>query len=409
MEKLSWFNEARYGMFIHWGAYSVAARGEWVANRERIPFDEYKERHVDNFHAEKYDPAAWAELAKEAGMRYAVLTTRHHDGFALWPTETNDFHAGNIGPKRDLVGPFVEAFRRVGLRVGFYFSPAAWYHPDYPGAYFRSWPGNNDWKSEGARLRFIAFYRAQLMELMTRYGKIDYLWYDGCIPDNLQSGEVNEELLRLQPGLLINERNGEPWHVRISEQAIRPAAPGVAWEACMTLNENWGYHAGDTNWKSPRQVIQMLTETASKAGNLLLNVGPKSDGTIPAESVRILRESGAWLRRNGESIYASSRAPFSFNNWGRVTTRGNNVYLHIWNSTGADLCFAEIKNRVHSAKFLDGGDPVAFEQKGERLFLRDLPVPLPDPIATTIVLEVEGEPEAITPETTFWIPGEPAT
>ena len=405
----NWFHESRYGMFIHWGAYSVAARGEWAANRERISKSDYSALCVDRFHAENYDPSAWAALAKEAGMGYAVLTARHHDGFALWPTDAGDFHAGRVGPKRDLVGPFVEAFRRAGLKVGLYYSPADWFHPDYPGPYFRDWPGNSDWSSDEARLRFIAYYRAQLVELMTRYGKIDYLWYDGCIPDNLQSREVNEEILRLQPEILINERNGEPWHVSISEQAIKAAKPGVAWEACMTLNDNWGYHAGDANWKNPRQVIQMLTDTASKAGNLLLNVGPRPDGTIPAESVDILRKSGDWLRRNGESIYGSSRSPFTWSNWGRVTTRGTNVYLHIWNSTGKDLCFAEMKNRVISAKLLDAGIPVAFEQKDNRLFLRGLPVPLPDLIATTIVLQVEGEPEPITPQTSFWIPGEPAT
>jgi alpha-L-fucosidase len=235
-----------------------------------------------------------------------------------------------------------------------------------------------------------------------------YLWFDGCIPENLQSTEANEEMLRLQPHLLINERNGSPWHVKVSEQAIKPAAPGVAWEACMTLNDNWAYHGGDKGWKSPRQVVQMLTETASKAGNLLLNVGPKADGTIPGESAAILREAGDWLRRNGEAIYASTRSPFTWSNWGRVTTHGNKVYLHVWNSPGTELCFAEMKNRVLCARFLDGGGNVACEQRGERLLLRGLPCPLPDPIATTIVLEVEGEPEPITPQTSFWIPGEPA-
>jgi alpha-L-fucosidase len=409
MNNTHWFHEARYGMFIHWGAYSVAARGEWVANRERIPIEEYSRLYAENFRAENYDPAAWAVLAKDAGMGYAVLTTRHHDGFALWPTKAGEFHVGNIGPRRDLVGPFVEAFRAAGLRVGFYYSPANWFHPDYPGPYFRDWPGVNDWKSDEARRRFIAYYRAQLRELMTQYGKIDYLWYDGCIPDNLQCAEANEEMLRLQPHLLINERNGKPWHVQISEQAIKPAAPGVAWEACMTLNDNWGYHAGDTHWKKPVQVIQMLTETAAKAGNLLLNVGPKADGTIPEESAAILREAGAWLRRNGESIYNSSRSPFTWNNWGRVTTRGNKVYLHIWNNTGPELCFAEMKNRVQSARCLDGGEAIAFEQKADRLVLRGLPVPLRDSLATTIVLQVEGDPETLTPQTSFWIPGEPAT
>ncbi len=391
-------------MFIHWGAYSVSGRGEWVANRECISFDDYCRQYASNFDAKAYDPDAWAALAKEAGMGYAVLTARHHDGFALWPTRTSEFHAGNIGPKRDLVGSYVEAFRRAGLRVGLYYSPADWFHPDYPGAYFRDWPQTKDWKSKEARLRMIAYYREQLRELMTWYGPIDYLWYDGCLPEDLRSREVNEEMLRLQPELLINERNGEPFHVKICEQTIRAPESTVPWEACMTLNENWGYHAGDQNWKSERQVIRMLTETAAKAGNLLLNIGPRGDGSIPEETSRILRASGEWLRRNDSSIRNTSRSPFTWFNWGRVTTQGNRVFLHIWNTTGSELCFAEIRNRVHSAAYLDDGTPVAFEQNEKRLLLKGLTSPLNDPIATVIVLEVEGEPEALTAQTTFWIP-----
>lgn len=402
----AWFNEARYGLFIHWGVYSVAARGEWVRNRERIPQEEYVRLYAENFHADRYDPAAWAALAKEAGMGYAVLTTRHHDGFALWPTKTDGFHAGRIGPKRDLVGPFVEAMRAAGLKVGLYYSPADWHHPDYPGATFRDWPAVKDWASPEARDRFIACYRAQLVELMSNYGKIDYLWFDGCIPDDLQRREVNEELLRLQPHLLINERNGPPSHVKVSEQAIlAPKDRSALWEACMTLNDNWGWHAGDTHWKNAYEVIKMLCETAKDGGNLLLNVGPKPDGTIPGESMRILREAGEWLRCNREAITNSERCPFSWNNWGRITVKGGRVYLHIRNGTGPELCWAEMKNKVISARWLRGGAPVAFEQKGERLFLRGLPVPLPDRLANTLVLEVEGEPEPLTPQTSFWIPG----
>jgi len=401
----SWFNEARYGMFIHWGAYSVAARGEWVINRERLGRNEYSRLYAENFRAENYDPALWAALAKEAGMGYVVLTARHHDGFALWPTRTDDFHAGRIGPKRDLVGPFVEAMRSAGLKVGLYYSPASWHHPDYPGPYFRDWPAGTDWPSDAARERFIAYYRAQLLELFSNYGKIDYLWYDGCIPSNLQSRDVNEELLRLQPDLLINERNGPPFHVKNSEQAIVPPKENVPWEACMTLNENWGWHAGDDHWKSAFEVIKMLTETAANAGNLLLNVGPRPDGTIPDESARVLREAGSWLRRNGDAIRHSERSPFTWNNWGRVTVRGSNVYLHLRNSTGTELCWAELKNKVRSVRWLDGGAPVEFQQVGHRLILKGLPVPLPDPIAATIVLEVDGKPEPITRQTSFWIPG----
>jgi alpha-L-fucosidase len=403
-----WFNESRYGLFIHWGAYAVAGRGEWARNRERIPQDEYSRLYAGNFRAENYEPSEWAALAKEAGMGYVVLTTRHHDGFALWPTKTGGFHAGRIGPKRDLIGPYVGAVRAAGLKVGLYYSPADWSHPDYPGAFFRDWPGVHDWTGPGARERFIACYRAQLVELMSNYGKIDYLWFDGCIPDDLQSREVNEELLRLQPHLLITERNGPPSHVRVSEQAIRVPKDDVPWEACMTLNDNWGWHVGDDHWKNAAEVVRMLTETAAGGGNLLLNVGPKPDGTIPPESVQILREAGAWLKRNAESIRGAERSPFTWNSWGRVTVKGNRVYLHIRNGMGSELCWAELKNKVKRAWWLDGGATVAFEQKGERLFLRDLPVPLPDKLASTIVLEVNGKPATLTEQTTFWIPGEPA-
>jgi len=401
----TWFDQSRFGLFIHWGAYSVAARGEWLANRERVPKEEYIRRYVDHFHAEAYAPEDWAALAVEAGMGYAVLTTRHHDGFALWPTETSDFHAGCLGPKRDLVGPYVEAFRKAGLKVGFYFSPADWFHPDYPGSTFRDWPGENDWTNEEARLRFIDYYRQQIRELLTNYGRIDYLWYDGCIPSNLQSCEANEEALRLQPHLLINERNGPPFHVHVSEQAIKPGPIGEPWEACMTLNDNWGYHAGDANWKSPGRVIQMLTETAAGAGNLLLNVGPRADGTIPTESVKILREVGGWLRRNGESIHGSARSPFPWITSGRVTTVAGRVYLHLWLGTGKEFCYAELKNRVLTARLLDSGQDVRFEQNGDRLILHDLPDLLPDRITTTIVLEIEGDALPVSAQTTFWIPG----
>lgn len=408
-ENFTWFDQSRYGMFIHWGAYSVAARGEWVRNREHIPQEEYSRLYAEKFLAEKYDPAEWAALAKAAGMGYVVLTTRHHDGFALWPTQAGDFNAGRIGPKRDLLKPFVEAMRAAGLKVGFYFSPADWSNPDYPGPFYRDWPRPPNWRSPDARAHMMDYYRRQLVELMTNYGKIDYLWYDGCIPADLASPEINEEVIRLQPHILINERNGPPCHIRISEQAINPPKKrDVRWEACMTLNDNWGWHAGDANWKSAREVVKMLCETAAGGGNLLLNIGPRADGTVPEESVRILREAGAWLNRNATAIRGCERSPFTWNNWGRVTVRGSRVYLHIRNSTGRELCWAELKNKVLSARWLDGGAPVAFEQNGDRLFLRDLPVPLPDPLTSTVELEVEGTPAPITPQTTLWIPGEAA-
>jgi len=400
---VAWFNEARFGMFVHWGAYSVAGRGEWVLNRERIPYDEYIEKYVNNWKAERYDPRSWCRLAKAAGMRYMLVTTRHHDGFALWDTKTSDFNAVKMGPKKDLIRMYADAARAEGLGVGFYYSYADWHHADYPGACFRDWP--DGWHDEAKRRRFSQYYRAQIDELLTNYGKVDIFWYDGCIPLSGDGAEVNRRIKELQPGILVNDRNGEPYDFRECEQAIRVPKPGLAWEACFMLNDSWGYHAGDRHYKTPHEVVRMLTETAAGAGNLVVNVGPKPDGTIPAESSRILWQVGAWLKTNGEFLYGSTRSPFSWNNFGRLTTKGNKVYVHIFHGTGRELCIAEIANKVLSAKFLATGKSVAFDQQGERLFLRGLPARLPDPIDTVIVLEVDGESRAITPQTSFWIPG----
>jgi alpha-L-fucosidase len=405
MPSLDWFHQSRFGMFIHWGAYSVAARGEWVLNREKILLGEYRTRYAEQWKAEKYDPAAWCALAKEAGMGYLVLTTRHHDGFALWDSEVNSFNAARIGPRRDLVAAFADAVRAAGLRLGFYYSPAAWAHPDYPGPYFRDWPDEKDWKDEASRKRFIAYYRAELRELMTGYGQVDYLWYDGCIPGGLEGTETNEELRRLQPEMLINERNGAPFDVHICEQAVRPAAPGQAWEACLTLNANWAHHAGDSDYKTPKAVLELLFATSTLSGNLLLNVGPKADGTVPEESVRILRETGAWLKRNGAFLPHSDRTPFGWNNTAKVTVKENRIYLHFLCDPLGKFCWVEVKNKVLAARFLATGTPVCFRQEGAYLHLENLPVPLPDSPVTTIELEVEGKPEAIAPPTSFWIPG----
>lgn len=399
----TWFNEARYGMFIHWGPYSTAGRGEWIMNRERISVADYTEECVRPWKAEAYDPASWARLAREGGMRYVVLTTRHHDGFCLWDTRTTPFNAARLGPGRDLLRPFVEAVRAEGLKVGFYYSVADWSHPDYPDAFARDWP--QAWPDEAARRRFIAFYRSQLEELMTGYGPIDLLWYDGCIPSPTDGEEVNAFVRSLQPGILINNRNGGAWDFHCCEQTVKPAPAGTDWEACMTLNGNWGYHAGDHHWKSPRAIIQLLSETAAGGGNLLLNVGPRGNGSIPEPCAAAIREAGAWLSRNPGWLPDSSRSPFAWFTSGRLTTRGSTVFLHLFFSPGPTFCLAEIGNRVLSARWLASGEPVPFRQEPDgRLVFTQLPVPLPDPVDAVIALEVEGEPSPLRPRTTFWIP-----
>jgi alpha-L-fucosidase len=399
---MSWFEEARFGMFVHWGPYTVAARGEWVMNRERIPLSEYAEKYAARWKAEHYDPAAWCALAREAGMEYIVLTTRHHDGFALWDTATTDWNAARLGPGRDLVGPFVEAARAAGLRIGFYYSGADWSHPDYPGPFYRDWPQKEDWASEEARQRFFAFYREQLRELMTQYGQIDILWYDGCLPGPFDGAAANAMVRQLQPGILINERNGEPCDFRISEQTVNPK-PGP-WEACMTLNDNWGWHAGDAHWKTSREVIHLLVQCAGQGGNLLLNMGPMPDGRMPEPAERILRETGKWLARNRAFLPRSERHGLGWNNTCQITARDHFLYLHFHHQPGPEFCLAELQNRVRSARLLVSGQSVAFTQKDDRLFLTGLPVPLPDSPVTVIELELDGPPKPLQKTVNHWIP-----
>ncbi|WP_337748388.1 alpha-L-fucosidase [Victivallis vadensis] len=402
MKKIGWFNRARYGMFIHWGAYSVAGRGEWIMNRELIPAEEYRRLYAERFTASHYDPADWAAKAKKWGMGYTVLTTRHHDGFALWDSEVNPYNAAKLGPKRDLVAPYVEAVRKAGLKVGLYYSPANWSCPDYPGGYFRDWPDEKDWAGEEARRRFIEYYRAELKELLTEYGKIDYLWFDGCIPGNIDGDETIAMIREWQPEIILNNRLGNPFDVKVCEQTVNPPAEDRDWEACMTLNDNWGWHAGDFHWKSAGQVIQLLLTCAEKGGNLLLNVGPKEDGTIPEESVRILDEAGEWLERHREAVTQSERHPFSWNCTARpVTVRGSRIFLHFLNDPCGEFCWAELKNEVRRARLFPEGGEVSFRQEGARLFLGR---PEGAEVPYTVELEVEGKPEAVRSQTTFWIP-----
>lgn len=402
--RVRWFHEARYGMFIHWGVYSVIGRGEWVMNRQRIGVEEYMTRYAAHWQAEHYDPDAWVELARAAGMRYMVLTARHHDGFALWDTATTPHNAARMGPRRDLVRPFVDACRRGGLKVGLYLSPASWSCPDYPGAYYRDWPQQTDWASEEARQRFVAMYHAQLRELMSNYGRIDLLWWDGCVPGNIDGAAANQLALELQPDILITARNGPPFDIAISEQTINPKVGASAWEACMTLNDNWGYHASDNRWKDAHAVIRMLIATAARRGNLLLNVGPRPDGTIPQPSQHILRDVGRWLSRNEAAIRNTDDSPFSWNNMSLATVKGQRVYLHLMYQALGSYCWAELANRVLAARFLATGQSIPFRQEGPRLLLEPLPDPLPDEPVTVIELEVEGKPQPLTSQTTFWIP-----
>lgn len=384
--RTQWFEQARFGMFIHWGLYSLLGRGEWALNRERIPLDDYV-KLADEFAAADYDPHAWAALARDAGMKYVVLTTKHHEGFCLWDSKICAFNATRSAARRDLLGEFVEAVRGAGLKVGLYYSLGDWFNPDWT----RGWQGDEEAKS-----RFMDYTHALVRELMTGYGRIDVLWYDlpQCFsPAEWRSVELNAMARSLQPHILINNRAMTTEDFATPEQHISAAPPGRMWEACMTLNDNWGFVPSDRNFKSPRAVVLSLAGVASGAGNLLLNVGPDGRGAIPPESRDILKKVGRWLRTHGESIYASERHALSFYLFGPVTRRGSTVYLHLKNYFGPELIVGGLTNNVLSATLLSTGEPLQAERRGAQVFLRGLPDTSPDELMSVIKLELDGEPD----------------
>ena len=382
--RLQWFKAARFGMFIHWGLYAQMGRHEWVMNLERIPVEEY-EKLADTWKPQPGAARQWARLAKAAGMRYMVLTTKHHEGFCLFDSQLTDYNAAKRGPGRDLVAEFVEAARAEGLKVGFYYSLMDWHHPD----------GATCKNDEAARKRFVEYTHGLVRELCTNYGKIDILWYDVHWPltaEEWESQKLNAMVRALQPDILINDRADIPEDFGTPENEIKPAPPGRAWEACMTFNTCWGYTPVDNTYKSPREVLIMLRRIAANGGNLLLNIGPAPDGSVPETCVRYLREVGAWLREYGESIYDASQAMDQ--QWavmGEFTRNGQTLYYHCWMWPGAEYAIGGMKNRVKSVRFLHGAE-IAFTQTGDRLQLHHLPIEAPDPLMTVIELEVEGEP-----------------
>jgi alpha-L-fucosidase len=280
-DRTTWFSEARFGLFVHWGLYAVHGRGEWAMSRERISLGDYTPL-LSRFTAERFDPKAWAQLALDAGMKYVVLTTKHHEGFCLWNSKHCDFNSTKSAAKRDLLEEYVTAIRDAGLKVGLYYSLGDWHNPDW----FAGWKGDTH-----AGRRFVQWTHALVDELMTDYGKIDILWYDlpQCYPsDQWRMVELNASVRAKQPGILINNRGMTTEDFATPEQHAHPAKPGRLWEVCMTLNKHWGYCPSDREYKSPRAVAANLAFCAANQGNLLLNVGPDPTGHIPDESQTIL-------------------------------------------------------------------------------------------------------------------------
>jgi alpha-L-fucosidase len=378
--RTQWFREARFGMFIHWGLYSIPARGEWVRSTERIPQEDYLE-YFREFSAKEYNPREWAALAKKAGMKYAVLTAKHHDGFCLWDTKLTDFKATNTPAGRDLVREYLEAFRAEGIRTGLYFSIIDWRHPDFPHYGDRQHPMRDNPKEGNENRdfnRYLEFMHGQIRELLTEYGKIEIMWFDFSYADMKGSKWKAQELIdmvrSLQPHVITDNRlegSGEESGTILTanpsdfagdfacpEQMIPPKGilnelgDPVPWEACITLNNHWGYCAWDSHWKSPEMVVRMLTECVSKNGNLLLNVGPDAKGRIPRESAEILEQVGRWMDENGESIYCCGAADMEKPEWGRFTRKGNKLYAHVLEAQAGGICLPNMAGKIEKIRLL---------------------------------------------------------
>lgn len=385
-ERLAWWHEAKFGMFIHWGLYAIPSRGEWVMYLERIPRGEYA-KLAERFRPERFDADEWVGVAKSAGMKYMVLTTRHHDGFSLFDSEVSDFTSVRTAAGRDLVAEYVGACRRAGMRVGFYYSLLDWRWDAY-------WKGPK--KDPEGWAKFLSYVHRQVEELCTKYGKIDVLWYDGAWPyaaEDWRSEELNAMVRRLQPNVLVNNRSLVPGDFETPEQHIPWwGPPNKPWEACMTMNDSWGYFEADRNWKSPRQLIQTLVSCVSLGGNLLLNVGPREDGSFPPEALERLEDLGRWMRANGESIYGAGRCPFT-TTVGNLTSKGNIAYVHAFRWPRDGICVAGVGNHVSSAYILSTREELKVFQEGDRVFLRGLPRLAPDPYDTVIAMELDGIPK----------------
>ena len=382
--RMKWWHDAKFGMFIHFGLYAAHGRHEWAMETEAIPVAEYQ-NFTAGFNPAPGSARKWAQLAKAAGMKYMVLTSKHHEGFCNWDTKLTNYNSVNYGPKRDVLREFVEAGRAEGLRVGFYYSLMDWHHPD--GARCQDDPA--------ARRRFVDYTHGLIRELMTNYGKIDILWYDVSWPldaEGWESEKMNQMVFGLQPDIIVNNRNRLPGDFSTPEQVIRAEAGGRAWESCMTLNDSWGYQRADDNWKTPRTVIRNLITCARDGGNYLLNIGPQPDGGIPPESLRILTEVGQWMKTGGETIYGADPCRVSRSNYANFTAKGNRLYMHVHFWPGSDVSISGLRQKVTSATILKTGQRVSVSQDGFRTHITGLPERAPDSPVTTLVLECDGVP-----------------
>lgn len=373
-ERTEWFRQARFGMFIHWGLYAIPSRGEWVRSTEKLSIEDY-EPYFNEFNPKNYNPKEWAKAAKRAGMKYAIMTAKHHDGFCLFDSKLTDYKATNTPAGRDLVKEYVDAFREEGLKVGLYYSLLDWHHPDYPayGDLIHPMRENLEFKDQNHSFsNYVEYMHGQIRELLTNYGKLDIMWFDFSYNDmtgeKWEATRLMKMIRSIQPEILVDNRLGgklkslepemysgdfaSPEQIIPTGGIVNEAGVSIPWEACITLNNNWGYCSEDHDYKSPELIIRTLVECVSKNGNLLLNVGPDAKGEIPVESLYILSEVGEWMEKNSDSIYGSGMSILPKPEWGRYTQKGNLLFAHIYERGVGPINFNSLKGKIKKARLL---------------------------------------------------------
>jgi alpha-L-fucosidase len=424
-ERMEWWREARFGLFIHWGLYAIPAGewdgktnyAEWIRNNAHIPLEVY-DQFVHEFNPVKFNAKEWVRMAKDAGMKYIVITSKHHDGFCLFDSKYTDFDVMSTPFQRDIMKELADASHEAGIKICWYHSIMDWHHPDYLPR--REW--EKDRPTEGADFdRYVHYMKSQLSELLSNYGDIGVLWFDGEWEStwNHERGKDLYHYVRgLQPDIIVNNRvdvnrggmagissdDSNVGDFGTPEQQI-PATglPGVDWETCMTMNNHWGYNKNDHDWKSTKQLLQMLADIASKGGNFLLNVGPTAEGLFPQPSIDRLKGMGQWMKVNGEAIYDTKASPFKKLDWGRCTQKvmGENtrLYLHVfdWPDNG-ELAVPGIYNKPVNAYLLSDPEMKNLNiTRNEDALSISIPKESPDSINSVIVLDVTGKPDIANP------------
>jgi alpha-L-fucosidase len=424
--RMAWFREARFGMFIHWGLYAVPAGewitsvggqaktnrnyGEWFLEETKMPVSEYA-KFIPRFNPVQFNAREWVRMARDAGMKYLVITSKHHDGFAIYPSDLSDWCIKSTPFQRDPLRELAEACRQAGIRLCFYYSIMDWHHPD--------WGTRRKWNDVATGTpdmdRYVVYMKGQLKELITRYGPLGILWFDGEweSPWTHERGvDLYNYVRSLQPDIIINNRVGKGragmqgmdkgkgvGDYGTPEQEI-PATgfgPGVDWESCMTMNNHWGYNKHDQNWKSTQTLVRNLVDCASKGGNYLLNIGPTAEGTFPQASIERLAAIGQWMKVNRESIYGTTASPFPKLGWGRCTQKkladGNTrLYLHVfdWPKSG-QLVLPGLANQALKATLLAGGGSLKVTAAENQISIA-VPAEAPDKMDTVVALDIQGTP-----------------